>query len=61
MAVNNRPKKDIGLMIASGGIIIIGIVGMFFDLTYGSIGIFVGIGLFIMGLLGDKPLKRGES
>lgn len=29
---NNKPKKAVGLMIVSGGIIVMGIIGLFFDL-----------------------------
>jgi len=61
MSINSKPKKDVGLMIVSGGIIIMGIIGMFFDLTYGGIGLAVGVGMFLMGLLGDEPLKRSKT
>jgi len=61
MTKNSKPKKDLGLMIVSGGIIMIGIIGLFFDFIYGGIGVFVGIGMFLMGFLGDRPLKKRKS
>ncbi len=58
MTENKKYEKDLGLMIVSGGIILMGVIGLFFDLAYGSIGILVGVGMFAMSLLGNKPIKK---
>jgi len=51
-------KRDLGLMIVAGGIILVGIVGLFFNETVGGITLAVGIGILLMGILPDKPKKK---
>jgi len=51
---------DKGLMIVSGAIILIGIVGLFFNTTVGIITVAVGVGMFIIGLVSKRPGKRNE-
>lgn len=51
-------KGDVGLMIVSGGIILVGIIGLFFDKTVGGFTLFIGIGMFLMGLLSKNSIKK---
>ena len=53
-------KGDKGLMIVSGAIILVGIVGLFFNNTLGIIIALVGIGMFIMGYVSKSPEKKSE-
>jgi len=49
-------KGDLSLMIVAGGILLVGIIGLFFNLTVGGIILFVGVGLFAMGLITKKKV-----
>jgi len=52
---NKLKDRDLGLMIVACGMIIIGIIGLFFDKVFGGIGILVGVGFLVMGYLSKKP------
>ena len=58
MTFNKKKKGDLGLMIVAGGIIFVGIVGLFFNGTVGGITLAVGLGILLMGILSDKPQKK---
>ncbi|GEM_PF-5819825 len=51
MDKENNNKRDLGLMIVAGGMILVGIIGLFFDKFIGGTTLFVGIGMFLMGFL----------
>ena len=53
-------KGDKGLMIVSIAIILVGIVGLFFNTTVGIVTAVVGIGMFVMGLVSKSPEKKSE-
>jgi hypothetical protein len=55
MSKKRGEKGDKGLMIVSGGIIFIGIIGLFFDTTIGGITLATGLGVLLMAYLSKKP------
>ena len=61
MAKNKTKKGDLGLMIVAGGIIMVGIIGLFFDKTVGGITLALGLGILLMGYLSEKPKKKIEN
>ncbi|WP_272148873.1 hypothetical protein [Tenacibaculum aiptasiae] len=48
-------KGDLGLMIVSIGIILVGIVGLFFNKIIGGVTVTVGIVMLLMGYLSKNP------
>ena len=58
MAGNKTKKGDLGLMIVAGGIILVGIIGLFFNKTVGGITLAVGLGILLMGYLSENPKKK---
>ena len=58
MAENKIKKGDLGLMIVAGGIILVGIIGLFFNKIVGGITLAVGLGFLLMGYLSENPKKR---
>lgn len=54
--------RDVGLMIVAGGMILVGITGLFFNLTFGVIMLFVGFGFLAMVFLTKiKTNKKAKS
>lgn len=51
MSTEKNNKRDVGLMIVAGGMILVGIIGLFFDKYIGGITLFAGIGMLLMGYL----------
>ena len=61
MAENKTKKGDLGLMIVAGWIILVGIIGLFFNKTFGGITLAVGLWILLMGYLSEKPKKKIEN
>jgi len=58
MTTNKNNNGDLGLMIVSVGIILVGIIGLFFDTIIGGITLAVGLGVLLMGYVSKRPLKN---
>ena len=61
MTDNKTKKGDLGLMIVAIGIILVGIIGLFFNKTIGGITLAVGLGILLMGFLSEKPKRKIDN
>ena len=58
--MKNETKRDKGLMIVSTAIILVGMITLFLESTYGIITTISGVGMFLMGYLTKSTSEKME-